>query len=66
MLSETPELINVQPSGRWSALHQAAEEGRLKAVMFLVANGANIEAKNSENEMPVNVTQDMISIAIQE
>ena len=36
MLDETPELVNVQPAGRWSALHQFAEQGEADAVRSVV------------------------------
>ncbi|OLP82250.1 hypothetical protein AK812_SmicGene37108 [Symbiodinium microadriaticum] len=36
MLTESPELINCQPGGRWSALHHAAYKGNLSAVQNLL------------------------------
>lgn len=36
MLQVQPQLINVQPSGRWSALHHFAQAGHSEAVEYLV------------------------------
>lgn len=41
MVEATPGLVNVQPSGRWSALHQASEAGEELAVRFLLEKGAD-------------------------
>ena len=37
-LEGTPELINVQPAGRWSALHQAAEAGDEATIQHLLGH----------------------------
>lgn len=39
-----PGLVNCQPAGRWSALHQAARKGDVTTVGFLLAHGANANA----------------------
>ena len=36
-------LINVQPDGRWSALHQAAAAGDESMIKWLIARGARLE-----------------------
>ena len=35
-LADSPGLINVQPLGRWSVLHHAAEAGNIEIVSFLL------------------------------
>ena len=44
MVLDTPELVNVQPAGQWSALFQAAEVGDIKTMTFLLERGANVFA----------------------
>eukprot|EP00927_Polykrikos_kofoidii_P060605 TRINITY_DN55543_c0_g1_i1.p1 TRINITY_DN55543_c0_g1~~TRINITY_DN55543_c0_g1_i1.p1 ORF type:complete len:693 (+),score=137.30 TRINITY_DN55543_c0_g1_i1:76-2154(+) len=41
LIAKTPALVNVQPSKRWTALHQAAEAGEEEMVAFLLAQGAD-------------------------
>jgi hypothetical protein len=43
-------LINVQPSGRWSALHQAASCGSTEAVAMLLEQGADVWLKNRDGK----------------
>jgi len=50
-----PHLVNCQPSGRWSALHHAAEKGPLSAVQMLIAKGANIKLRNNDMDTPLDV-----------
>jgi len=50
MLEETPALINVQPAGRWSALHQAAHNGKPIAVKMLLGKGASTTLQNREKK----------------
>mmetsp|Transcript_29101 Transcript_29101/g.53052 ORF Transcript_29101/g.53052 Transcript_29101/m.53052 type:complete len:739 (+) Transcript_29101:33-2249(+) len=47
MLDEQPDLVNVHPGGRWSALHQAAASGCREAVELLLARRADPGLKNS-------------------
>lgn len=42
MLEDCAALINVQPAGRWSALHQAAANGKPTAVKMLLGKGASV------------------------
>ena len=44
LLKETPDLINVQPSMRWTALHQAAFDGNADIAAFLLEKGADPQA----------------------
>ena len=51
-LRAAPELVNVQPSGRWSALHQAAQAGSVGAVRDLLHFGANPLALTKDGQIP--------------
>ena len=55
MLEAQPTLVNVQPSQRWSALHQFAQAGHEEAVKFLLARNADRGAKTKEGMTPLQV-----------
>ncbi|CAE7467824.1 ANKRD49 [Symbiodinium pilosum] len=55
MLSESPELINCQPGGRWSALHHAAYKGNLSAVQSLLELGASTSLRTRDGFTPAEV-----------
>jgi len=55
MLSESPDLINCQPGGRWSALHHAAYKGNLSAVQSLLELGASTTIRTRDGFTPVEV-----------
>jgi len=55
MLDETPDLINVQPCGRWTALHQAAFEGNADMAKYLLEKGADLAATTRAGKRPVDV-----------
>ena len=55
ILSSHPHLINAQPNGRWSALHQAAFQGNQHAVSMLIHHGADIHLKNRSGKKPCDV-----------
>ncbi|CAE7204223.1 ANKEF1 [Symbiodinium natans] len=57
MLQETPDLINVQPSNRWTALHQAAYEGNAEIVNFLLEKGADPDAQTRSGQTPAEVAK---------
>lgn len=57
MLAETPGLINVQPAGRWTALHQAAYEGNADMCTFLTGKGADASLQNRRGQKPVDVAK---------
>jgi len=57
LLDETPDLLNVQPAGRWSALHQAAEEGNRIMVEDLLARRADINAVTRDGRTPLEVAR---------
>lgn len=52
MLEATPTLINVQPAGRWSALHQAAQNGKPAAVKMLLSKGASMTLLTKDKQTP--------------
>lgn len=57
MLTESPDLVNVQPAGRWSALHQAAFNGDSDAVSFLLAAGADPKATTRDGKTATEVAK---------
>eukprot|EP00931_Biecheleriopsis_adriatica_P045323 TRINITY_DN25975_c0_g1_i3.p1 TRINITY_DN25975_c0_g1~~TRINITY_DN25975_c0_g1_i3.p1 ORF type:complete len:696 (+),score=220.31 TRINITY_DN25975_c0_g1_i3:51-2138(+) len=55
MIEEEPDLVSVQPAGRWSALHQFAEKGDADAIRFLLSSGADRDAKTKDGKTPLDV-----------
>lgn len=55
LVSGNSAYINCQPSGRWSALHQAAEAGNAEIVQFLLERGADVTAKTNDGKTPFDV-----------
>lgn len=55
MLEETPALINVQPAGRWSALHQLAAHAKPAAVKMLLSKGASTTLLTKDKQTPHDV-----------
>ena len=47
--------VNVQPSGRWTALHQACHQGDEATVKFLLEHGADIKVTTRDGETPKQV-----------
>lgn len=66
MLEELPGLVNVQPAGRWSALHQFAEKGDEDAVRYLLEMGADRNATNKDGQTPAEVAQGSAKDALEE
>lgn len=56
-LTSTPNLINVQPLGRWTVLHQAAEAGCADTVAFLLKHGADATLKTKDGKTPLEVAK---------
>ena len=54
-LEEDPRLINCQPLGRWSALHQAAANGNARVVSLLVSLGVSLDVTNSAGRTPMDI-----------
>ena len=55
LIQRDASLINVQPEGRWSALHQACYHGDLSAVKALIERGADQEALTNDNQTPYSI-----------
>ena len=58
-LEESPALVNVDPSGRWPALHQAALGQDPEAVEMLLGFGADPLSKNSDGETPRDLAENV-------
>jgi len=56
-LEMTPDLVNVQPAGRWTALHQAAFEGNKEIAEFLLDKGASVNATTRDGKSPSTVAK---------
>lgn len=57
MLDKSPDLINVQPCGRWTALHQAAYEGNEEMAKYLLEKGASRTATNRGGKTALQVAK---------
>eukprot|EP00434_Breviolum_minutum_P037200 symbB.v1.2.032978.t1/scaffold4020.1/size47400/11 len=57
LLQENPDLINVQPSMRWTALHQAAFDGNAEMADFLLKQGADPNAQTRSGQTPAEVAK---------
>lgn len=55
LLQANVGLVNCQPSGRWSALHQAAQKGHAPSVRLLLENGAATSARTRDGLTPLEV-----------
>jgi len=64
LLLACPGLVNCQPAGRWSALHQAAEKGDARAVQFLLDHGASTSARTRDGLMPIDVAKPCVFDAL--
>ena len=51
-------LVDAQPAGRWSALHQAADCGDLQAVKMLLGHGASPLVRNEDGRTPRDLAED--------
>lgn len=58
MLAESPELVNVQPSGRWSALHQAASRNATDIVQHLLDCNADVRLRNRDGRTAADLATD--------
>ena len=47
--------VNAQGEHRYTPLHNSVEQGKLEAVQFLVANGADLNARNSNGQTPLDL-----------
>ena len=58
-------LINVQPAGRWSALHQAAAAGDESMINWLIARGARLESVTGDGKKPIDVAKPSVVAILQ-
>mmetsp|Transcript_6554 Transcript_6554/g.11385 ORF Transcript_6554/g.11385 Transcript_6554/m.11385 type:complete len:418 (+) Transcript_6554:65-1318(+) len=56
-VEKNPAFANVQPSGRWTALHQAAEHGDVGTVKFLIEKGARVDLVNKDGHTATDVAK---------
>lgn len=54
-LSASPSLLNVQPAGRWTALHQASSAGHADAVTYLLERGADTSLRTNDGKTALEV-----------
>ena len=52
LVEQNGDYVNVQPAGRWSALHQACGHGDKETVQFLLIKGAVLSVTNSDGNTP--------------
>ena len=64
MIEAEPLLLNSQPAGRWTALHQAAAAGEREVVEWLLSKGADRAAKNRDGQTPLQVADGPAVIAL--
>jgi len=57
MLEEKPDLVNAQPLGRWSAIHQFASSNNTEAVKVLLSFGANKSAITKDGKTVLDVAK---------
>jgi poly [ADP-ribose] polymerase len=55
LIQKDAAYTNAQPSGRWTALHQAAYKGDEGMVSFLLSNGADIKVTTTDGKTPEKV-----------
>jgi len=59
LVNATPQIVNVQPCQRWSALHQAAASGDVDIVKFLLDHGALTDVTTKDGDTPADVSKDL-------
>merc|ERR1712188_89107 len=55
LVEQDPTYTNVQPSGRWTALHQACYTGDAGMVKFLLDRGADVKVTTRDKQTPADV-----------
>ena len=56
-LAQDTTLINAQPDGRWTALHQAVMAGEKSVVEWLLYSRADIKKKNNDGQTAIDLAQ---------
>ena len=46
--------VNAKNKNRWTALHEAAFEGRKEIVELLISNGGHVNAKTKNDQTPLD------------
>ena len=46
--------MNVKDGSKWTPLHEAAKAGRTEVAELLIAEGANVNAKNKNGDTPLD------------
>ena len=57
LVSSNHHYVNAQPSGRWTALHQACQNLDPETVRFLLERGADVTLTTRDGETPKDVAQ---------
>jgi hypothetical protein len=57
LINKDISYVNAQPSGRWTALHQACHQGDTFTVQFLLDRGADIKVTTRDGETPKAVAE---------
>ena len=52
LLKENPKLVNLRNFQGWTPLAKAAYNGNTNLIEFLLANGADLNIRNSDGETP--------------
>lgn len=55
ILGKNPDLVNSTDRDKMTPLHHAVDAGKMKAASLLIANGADIDAKNYKEETPLHI-----------
>ena len=64
LIEANPALVNVQPAGRWSVLHQAAAAGDQDMINWLLERGGDVTATTRAGETPKDVAKDAACAAL--
>lgn len=64
LLKTNPDLVNVRPAGRWSALHQASFGGDKEMASFLLEKGADPNAETRDGKTPFAVAKGDVAIVL--
>merc|ERR1712113_642081 len=56
-LEANPELINVSPCNRWTALHHATSKGKEAIVKYLLTLKASVNLQNSDQKTALDVAR---------
>jgi hypothetical protein len=62
LIEANPAYVNVQPAGRWSALHQFASVGDQEAAVYLLSKGADTAARTRDGETPLQARRIIVAL----